>query len=374
VGRRHVRGAIRAGLSACFVFLVAAAPGLSAQTLTLKEEPPASSFLCDPAVDAPSCRAADPAEVNRLISEATQALILGDLDAADQLLTRALDLDPCAVEATYTRGRIVAQTQGVEAASEWFCRYLALAPLGASAPEARRRLDQAIEAGAAEDLRTEFQAGVEHYQLGEMQQAEAAFTAVLDLHPVPEALFDRALTRLALDRPVEARRDLAQYVERRPESDEAEVIAGALARPAADWTRRSPATAFLLGALLPGAGQYYTGRTVWGLAVTTLAGGAVAAGYSYKETTIQCRAPDSSGQCPPDAIAGRETARPFLLPAIGVGAGVMLLSAIEAAFHARGNKPPLTIAAAGGAVRVGITPRASLRGRSLDIAFLQLRH
>ncbi|MFW5951181.1 MAG: hypothetical protein ACOCVZ_03590 [Gemmatimonadota bacterium] len=41
---------------------------------------------------------------------------------------------------------------------------------------------------------------------------------------------------------------------------------------------------------------------------------------------------DPSGDCPPEAIAGTITDRPCS-SALGVGAGVMLITALEAALH-----------------------------------------
>ncbi|MDX1675050.1 MAG: hypothetical protein R3314_09680 [Longimicrobiales bacterium] len=350
--------------------LVAAAA--SGQTLTLREQPSSASLLCDPTLRAPTCGFGDPAEVERLVNAATQAMILGDLVEADRYLTEALELDACAVEATYLHGRIIAQTEDLAAASEWFCRYLTLAPFGASAEEARRRLDQAVENGAATELQVMFQEGVELYLSGDLEAADAAFSAVLERHPAPEAIYNRAIVRLAMERPLEVRSDLRRYLQLRPDGEDADVIRAALEVPARAWTSRSPGAAFVLGAVLPGAGQYYTGRTWYGLAVTGLVAGSIVTGYFFKQTTIQCRAPDPSGDCPQDAIVSRETTRPLLVPALGVGAGLMLVTAIEAAIHAGGRGPPLTVAGSGG-LRLEIAARPRPSG-ALDIHLIRFRH
>lgn len=358
------------------VVLLAAGPvAVPAQTRTLpiQEEPATQSVACDATAGTPPCSAADPEEVERLVNAATQAMILGDLAEADRYLTEALDLDPCSVEATYLKGRIVADRRDPTAASEWFCRYLALSPLGASAPEARRRLDQAVANGAGARILATFREGVARYRDGELEAAGRAFTDVLDRHPVPEALYNRALVHLATERPVEARADLERYLDLRPEGEHHGAIRDALAVPASAWTPRSAGTAFLLGAVLPGAGQYYTGRTWYGLAVTGLVAGGIAAGYFFERTTIQCRAPDPTGECPPDAIAGSETTRPLLVPALGAGAGVMLLAAIEAAIHAGGQEPPLTVATRTGALSIEIAARPAPSG-ALDIRLIRFRH
>lgn len=368
-------GTRRGGLAALMAVLLTAG-GVAGQTLAIEEELPASSVLCDPAARAPTCGRGDRTEVERLVNDATQAMILGDLTRADELLTEALELDPCAVEATYLRGRIVARTRDPEAASEWFCRYLALAPFGASAQEARRRLEQAVEGGAGAELRDGFDSGVARYRAGELDRAEEAFTAVLDRHPVPEAFYNRALIRIAQDRPEDARTDLERYVELAPDGERRAIVADALSTPE-DWAPKSPTTAFVLGAVLPGAGQYYTDRVGFGLTVTGIVAGAAAAGYFFERTTIQCRAPDPSGECPPSAIAGTETERPFLVAALGVGGGLMLLSAIEAALHAGGREPPLTVATVavdGTRARIEVGAHPTLSNGSVDIHLVVLRH
>lgn len=350
------------------------APDASAQTLTIIEQPATASIVCDPAAEAPRCGAANPAEVEQRVNVATQAMILGDLAEADRFLAEAIELDPCAVEATYLKGRIVAQTQDPVAASEWFCRYLALAPFGASASEARRRLEQIAAEGAGAELLERFEDGVAHYRAGDLAAAEEAFTTLLGRHPVPEALYNRAAVRLVRGKPLEARADLERYLQLSPKGVDNAAIREAMEVPAVQWVPKSGGVAFLLGVVLPGSGQYYTGRTMYGLTVTTIVAGAAVGGYLFERTTIQCRAPDPSGGCPPDAIAGTTTERPLLVPALGVGAGVMLITALEAALHAAGREPPLTVAFPGnGTLGLGLATRPAPTAGALDVHLLQFR-
>lgn len=367
----------RAGSLVGLCTLVAAgllmASGAHAQTVTIREAVSPEALLCDPQAEAPRCGTADPQEVERLVNAATQALILGDLAEADRFLTEALELDPCAVEATYLKGRIVAQRQGPTEANEWFCRYLSLAPFGASASEARNRLRQAIENGAADDLRASFATGVSRYRAGDLRRADSAFTSVIERHAVPDAYYNRAVVRLAMNRPSAARPDLARYLELRPHAEDSTMIGDALA--AGSWSPKSAAAAFFLGAVVPGGGQYYAGRTAYGAAVTTLVGGAVAAGLLVERTTIRCRAPASDGTCPPDAIAGRETERPLLVPALGVGAGILIITAMEAAIHVGGRGPPLTVALGGaGAPVLELAGTTAFSNGGLDIHLVLVRH
>lgn len=349
------------------------ASGAQSQTITIREEVSAESLLCDPEAEAPRCGAANPQEVERLVNAATQALILGDLAEADRFLTEALELDPCAVEATYLKGRIVAQREGQNEANEWFCRYLSLAPFGASASEARNRLEQAIENGAADDLSSAFATGVSRYRAGDLERADSAFTAVIDRHPVPDAYYNRAVVRLAMDRPAAARPDLVRYLQLNPDAEDTAMIDGALAT--GNWSPKSAAAAFFIGAFVPGGGQYYAGRTTYGAAVTTLVGGAVAAGLLVERTTIRCRAPEPDGTCPQDAIAARETERPLLAPALGVGAGILIITAIEAAIHVGGRGPPLTVALGGdGGAVLELAGTTAFSSGGLDIHLVLLRH
>lgn len=349
------------------LLMVGTAAGASAQTLALKADAPSFSFLCEPATEDRPSTGESPPEVQRMVDAATQAMILGDLAVAADFLDRALEADPNAAEAIYLRGRIAAEGESAAAGIEWFCAYLRVAPDGALAGEATRRLEQAMEEGAGADLRASFREGVASFE-SEPARAEEIFTSILDRHLVPEALYDRGLARLAMERPEAGRADLTRYLELRPGTDERAAIESLL--QALDRDRRSPGSAatFLLGTFIPGAGQYYTGRTGLGLLVTGMVAGTMATGYLYERTTIHCRAPSRSGDCPPDAVAARETERPLLGPALGVGVGVMLISAIEAALHARGQAAALTVPiSADHSLRLDLTPRPLLSAGSPGI-------
>lgn len=349
--------------------------GASGQTLDIKQRPAAASLVCEPEAETPTCSLENSEEVDRLIDDATQAMILGDLELASEFLSRALELEPCAAEAAYLRGRIAAQSRGPNAATEWFCRYLDLEPYGSSAPEARRRLEQAVQDGAGANVLSIFSAGVSRFEAGNLERAEELFTTVLDRRLVPEALYNRALTRLALDRHEAARSDLQRYLAMRPEGEDRAAVSEAIAALEAERSSKSGVAALMLGTLLPGAGQYYTDRTVFGLAVTGLVGGAVAAGFLYQETTIQCRTTPTGGDCPPDAIASRETERPLLVPALAVGGGIMLVAAIEAAFHAGGDEPVLSVPIGEvGTLTVDPSPRPTLSNGAVDIHLIRLEH
>lgn len=364
---------IQSALIATTLLLTATAAAARAQTLTLKPDASAAALLCGP-VEVPSTPGGtDPAEAQRLANAATQALILGDLSVASEFLDRALAVDPAAAEAVYLRGRVAADAESATAAIPWFCRYLALAPRGPSADEARRRLGQALEAGAGRRLLGAFAGGVARFQADELVRAEELFTAVLDESPVPEAYYNRALVRLSMDREAGARDDLLRYLELRPAAPDRATIEEALASIAAENPVRGAVPTFLLGAVFPGGGQYYTGRPGWGVLVTGTVAGAVATGYLYERTTVLCRSPAESGECPPDEIAGTETERPLLIPALGAAGGLMLISAIEAALHA-GSTPSLSVSLGERSMNLELAPRATVREGALNVHWIRLSH
>lgn len=346
----------------------------AAQTLPLKERPAPASLLCTPSGQAPVCSPVNRQQVDDLVNAATRAMIIGDLAEASRLLTRALELDACAGDAAYLLGRVVAQQEGPEPAARWFCRYVTLSPFGASAPDARRQLAQAVEAGAGAELRAEFSTGVALYLERKWRQAEEQFTAVLDRQPVPEAVYNRALARIAMGRTEAARSDLTRYLELRPESEDRLDVEFALQQLAQGPRGPSPLAAFALGAVFPGAGQYYTGRLGFGLAVTGLVAGAAAAGYYYERTTILCRDPTPTGDCPVDAVSGRETERPLLTAALATGLGIMLISAVEAGLHARKRPPPAGIVLGPATLRVDLAARPGPVRGSTSIRLLRIMH
>jgi tetratricopeptide (TPR) repeat protein len=327
--------------------------GLGAQQLPLKTSPPPGSVLiCDDQAERSGAMVAGDSEgASRLVNAATQAMLLGDLAGALDFLDRALLLDPTAAEAVYLRARILQRQGASDAAAAALCHYLRLDPASASAQEVRQRLDEARDAGAAQPLLDTYRRALALEQEGRLSEAEAAFTEVLSARPAAAlARYNRAIVRMALGQDAAARADLVAYLELEPRAPDAaqvrQFLGPTAAGPTGPWaTAAAPArprasTAFIIGALVPGGGQYYTGRPTLGAAVTALAGGVVAAGVLHRRTTIHCR--DAQADiCPEDMISSRDTERPLLLPAIGAAAGLALVAAIEAATRVNGASQSL---------------------------------
>jgi tetratricopeptide (TPR) repeat protein len=322
---------------------------LAAQQLPLKTAPPPGSVLiCDDQTERSVAVVGGDAEgASRLVNAATQAMLLGDLDGALDFLDRALLLDPSAAEAVYLRARILQRQGASDAAAAALCHYLRLDPASASAQEVRQRLDDARDAGVAQPLLDTYRRALALEQEGRLSEAEAAFSAVLSARPTAAlARYNRAIVRMALGQDAAARADLVAYLELEPGAPDAAQVRQFLGPTAAGPARATAAapaprasTAFVIGALVPGGGQYYTGRPTLGAAVTALAGGVVAAGMLHRRTTIHCR--DAQADiCPEDMISSRDTERPLLLPAIGAAAGLALVAAIEAATRVSGASQP----------------------------------
>lgn len=107
--------------------------------------------------------------------------------------------------------------------------------------------------------------------------------------------------------------------------------------PVAVPARLSPTRALSLGLLIPGAGQFYTGRPVAGALAFGAAAAGVACAMSQRTTftTTQETATDPFGN--PYTYTARRpvSSRPCLLPGLAVAGSVALAGAIEAYNHVR---------------------------------------
>jgi tetratricopeptide (TPR) repeat protein len=308
---------------------------LPAQQLRLKRDPPKVSWPgCPPASKPAAVPEPERQEAERLATAATEASILGDNTSALDLLGRAAARDPSSDRIAYRLARTLEVLGRRTDAVTEYCRYLAIAPDAADAPEARGRIAALTAAGgfavpaAAADA---FAAAIAHYDAGRLVEAEAALSAALDAAPDwADALYDRGVVRLGLQQDDGAADDLRRYLELNPGSrDFADVLRALRSVPNAT-TLYSPSAVFASGLLLPGLGHFTTGRPTSGLLVLGAAAAAVTAGVFMQRVQVQCLAPTANGTCPTDQVARRTTARPYLGPAIGAAAAVSVLGAIEA--------------------------------------------
>lgn len=97
----------------------------------------------------------------------------------------------------------------------------------------------------------------------------------------------------------------------------------------------SPGRALALGLVVPGLGQFYTGRPARGLLALGVAGGVVAVGLLTERVDVDCASVPDNGICPAEDVLDERTRHPYLTPAIAVAVGIGVIGAIDAFISAR---------------------------------------
>lgn len=94
----------------------------------------------------------------------------------------------------------------------------------------------------------------------------------------------------------------------------------------------SPRRALSLGLIVPGGGQFYTGRPVRGVLTFTAAGAAIACGMSQRAgvESVQASALDPFGNPYTYTTTRQVTTRPCLVPGLAAAGAIALASALEA--------------------------------------------
>jgi tetratricopeptide (TPR) repeat protein len=321
---------------------------LLAQDLSIRTEyPGATPFSCGPWEPRlhPTREAAQAAR--ELASDANAALVLGDVERARALLARALEHDDRSSETLYRYARASEDLGDREEAITYFCRALGL-PEGDSLPDARARLD-ALVAADQPDIPLQaveaFERGVVLVRQNRLDSAAHAFSdAARVAGGWPLATYNVGVVLGRLGDREGAVTHLRSYLLSTPDADNATEVARAVGRLEAPTTRPPPSarSTLVLGLLLPGMGQFYSGRPRAGLSVLGLAGGALVAGLLVRRVTVQCLDEvGAGGGCPPERVVGSSTQRPYLMPSIGVAAAVTVLGAVEALVR-RGREPTET--------------------------------
>jgi tetratricopeptide (TPR) repeat protein len=336
---------------------------------------PASAQLVHPAPE-------ERAQASQLASDASQAVILGELLRAQELLQRATELDVTSFEFAYQHARVLEDLQQSSAAMTEYCRSLTLGSEVEGAADAQARLDilyGIMQARIPQVAREAFLSGLTLADAAMYEPAVASFTVAVDEAPDwPPALYNRAVILERLGRVPESLADYRRYIELTP-SEIDPVVAAVTERIGmleglVTMPTPSPSGALALG-IVPGMGQYYSGRPLSGTIVLALAAGAAAAGVLYKEVTVHCLSPSPGGGC--DVAVDETSRRPYLLPAIGAAGAITLAGAIEAFVRARGRRGEVEAAMAPPAQeargpRITGPTVAARRGR-VDVAVLSLR-
>lgn len=298
---------------------------------------------------------------------------------------RASELDPASAELAYRHARVLEDLTSYDEAIQEYCRSLTLGSEQAGILDARDRLDavydivrERISPAALEGFVTGLQAA----DFGLLDAALGSFSiAVAEAPEWGEAVYNRAVILEALGRVTESLADYRRFLQLTPTevdpvvmraSERIGLLEGMVTAPTP-----SPTGALALG-IVPGMGHYYSGRTLGGTVVLSLAAGAVAAGVMVKEVTVRCLNPGQGGDCAPGDIVDESTRRPYLVPAIGAAAAVTVIGAVEAFLRARGRRADAAAESAGTPTAARPSgpslsgPHVAARRGRVDVALLSL--
>jgi tetratricopeptide (TPR) repeat protein len=357
---------------------------LAAQELALTRDYPGfGPFECPaPATYAPPAPE-DEAQAGQLASDAIQAVILGELPRAQELLARATELDASSAELAYRHARVLEDMAVHEQAMLEYCRALALGAEDVGISDSRVRIEaiyEIVRDQISPVARQAFTDGITLADGGYYAPAVDEFSRALEEAPDwGPAIYNRAVVLEAMGLVTESLDDYRRYLEVTPSeidpvvarvTERIGLLEGMVALPTP-----SPAGALALGVAFPGMGQYYSGR---GLAT---AGAAVVTGLMFKEVTVRCLTPSPDGDCPPGDVVDETTKRPYLLPALGAGVAVTLVGAIEAWVRARGRRAEASATAAEANVEAtrssqGLElagPSLTTRGGRVEVALIGVR-
>jgi tetratricopeptide (TPR) repeat protein len=279
-------------------------------------------------------------QARALAQRGQQAAILGDRASARDQLRQAVALDPSDADLAYQLARADEMTGASAEAAREYCRFLALAPGAPEAAEARDRLATLARPSGAENAAnpavTAFQQGIALYDAGRMAEAETAFSAAIAARPDwADAHYDRALVRSARHDTSGATSDFERYLRLKPEAEDRALVVARIdpLRPA-PAVNLSPGRALALGLVIPGGGQFYTGRPGRGL--LALAGSGAALGCAFRQSTsstnVQETALDPFGNPYTFTSVRQTTTHPCLAGGL-TAAGVIAVASAVDAFH-----------------------------------------
>jgi tetratricopeptide (TPR) repeat protein len=373
------------------VALATTAASASARQLPLKSvavsAPPVGECPASPAAPAPRARDAG---VDSLLSAGSRAAILGDFQAAEDLLRRAAALDGSNPVVSYRLARTLDDQGKAEPAAVEYCRYLSLAPDAPDASDIRDRVRSLAGDGSVslgDPWTREMAAATDAYRAGRFGDAVDGFTRAIAVAPdAPDGHYDRAVSYLAMDQRDPAAEDLEAYLRLAPQAEDATrvraqldqlrapVLAAApVAAPAPRRTAAAPGRVLVEGMVLPGLGQHETGRTLLGVGVLAAVGGAVYLALHEQVATEQRQAQDPFGNTYTYDVHVRE--RPYQSIGIGAAVAIGLGAAFESFLYARRTPeqvaeapqrggpalPELALERAGESLRIGLRFSAGAR-------------
>jgi Tfp pilus assembly protein PilF len=299
--------------------------------------------------------AATPTELQRrsardMAQRARESAILGDAAAELDQLRAAAGEDPTDAKLAYALARAYENAGVPSNAALEYCRFLSLASDDTAARDVRARVSTLVPPKADTVVTvagTAFRRGADAYDKGEWANAEAFFTAVIQVDSTSaDAHYDRALVRALRGEVEGAADDYERYLRLRPEAVDHNVVAQRVIQLRAQ--RLSALRALRLGAI-PGGGQFYTRRPVRGFLSLAGVGAAVAFAMIEKTTsrTTTQTASDPFGNAYSYSVMTAHKGRPYLAAGLGSAGGIAVLSAIDAALYVRrGHRPSISVSLA----------------------------
>ncbi len=300
----------------------------------------------------------DNVEARRLAAVGQEAALIGDQTAARDAFAKAAALNPTDERVAYDLARAHEELSESAKAVTEFCRYLTLSPAGREAADVRARLLRLVpapEVKRAQDVQVAFRLGLGLFDDGNYSASARAFDDVVRSAPTAaEAVYNRGLARAASGNRADAVKDLELFRAAAPTVDDRVAVGRAI-----ETLRRpvyNPGVAFAAG-LLPGFGQFATGRPIGGFVVLLAAAGS--AGASFMQRTTETTVPyvDPNGQ--PAPYTRSSTERPYLVPGLAAAGGVTLIALIEAVVHANRSQRYASVVAKRGANAPAAAPAAT---------------
>lgn len=340
-GRRALFGGLLVAAIAC------CATALSAQDLPLQRDYPGMGpYRCPTQAQTDDPPDDDQRQAVQLASDAGQAVVLGDLTRARDLLARASQLNPTSADLAYRLGRVLEDLSVPDQAMIQYCRSISLGAVDIGIEDAQSRLDhlnEVVRESIPEAARAAFASGIERADAGTLDAAVESFTSAIDNSTDwAPPIYNRAVVYERLGRLAESLADYRRFLDLSPVdvdpvvqavSERVGRLEGLVTLPTP-----SPAGALTIGMLFPGGGQYYSGRGISGTVFLSVAAAAVATGFMYKKVTVTCLTATSGSDCPAGDVVDESTSRPYIVPALGAAGAVMLVAAIEAFIKARGRR------------------------------------
>lgn len=311
-------------------------PGTSAaqslrpkRTLTVSVAPG-----CEAAATRPTGSRRDNVEARRLAAAGQEAALVGDQTAARDAFAKAAELNPTDDRIAYDLGRAHEGLVDTTGAINEYCRYLTLSPAGREAGDVRTRLQRLVPRNAAQnaqDLLQKFRLGLFLYDSARYDAAERAFDDVVQRAPLAaEGYFNRGLMRAAIGSRAEALKDFESYLAAVPTADDRTEVTRTITVLRRPVYGQSSA---LIRSVIPGFGQFYTGRPIRGVLV--MAGVAASAAMAVLQTTTKKQIAYVDPNGVPAPYTQEFTERKYLVPGVAVAAGLTLAAAIEAAWFAK---------------------------------------